>query len=173
MRDAAYVIVALALCMIACVFVMHTNTKPSTSISMFELKEFAHLPLEIRHVLRKNMAPAQILSKQNWANLNPAQKDVVIKQISSMFNQQQHPPPPVVPDDLPVLAPPPPPPPSPPPVDEDGFKRGFLLTESKKSHTKNKKKDKAETLVQVVASPEEPASGDAAAATGGFLGNDD
>lgn len=168
MRDATYVIVALALCMIAAVFVMHTTTKQPTSISMFELKEFAHVPLEIRHVLRKSMIPDQALSKQKWASLNPVQKQVLIDQISSMFQQQQQPPS-VVPEDPPVLLAPPP-----PAVNEDGFKRGFLLTESKKSHTKNKKKDKAETLVQVVASPEEPASGgDAAAATGGFLGNDD
>lgn len=168
MRDATYVIVALALCMIACVFVMHTTTKQPTNISMFELKEFAHLPLEIRHVLRKTMVPDQMLSKQKWASLNPAQKQTVIDHITSMFQQQQQPPS-VVPEDPPVLLAPPP-----PAVNEDGFKRGFLLTESKKSHTKNKKKDKAETLVQVVASPEEPASGgDAAAATGGFLGNDD
>ena len=171
MRDATYVIVALALCMIAAVFMMHTTTKQPTSISMFELKEFAHVPLEIRHVLRKSMIPDQALSKQKWASLNPVQKQVLIDQISSMFQQQQQQQPPsVVPEDPPVLLAPP----HPPVVDEDGFKRGFLLTESKKSHTKNKKKDKAETLVQVVASPEEPASGgDAAAATGGFLGNDD
>ena len=170
MRDAVYVIVALALCMIACVFVMHTTTKQPTNISMFELKEFAHLPLEIRHVLRKTMVPDQMLSKQKWASLNPAQKQTVIDHITSMFQQQQQFP------DLPILDPAPSvmPKDPPPAVNEDGFKRGFLLTESKKSHTKNKKKDKAETLVQVVASPEEPASGgDAAAATGGFLGNDD
>lgn len=178
MRDATYVVLALALCMIASVFIVQTVMSYRPEISMFELKEFTQLPLEIQGVLREVLLPNKKLTRQYWDSLTPPQKRIVLDHIK----HQVSPPPPAVEEQLPVLIPPTPvPDPEPEPVSEQspdaGMKKGFLLTETKKTHTKNKKKDKAETLVEVVASPEEPPATPTRRRGGGsdsgFLGGDE
>mgnify|MGYP003335070861 CR=1 FL=1 len=166
MRDATYVMIALVLCMIASVFVVHMVQQPSRrSMSLFELEEFVHLPLEIRSTLRRLLFPDAMLSRQRWAALDPNQKQAVLNHMVSAFETRFKPsPPPSTIEELPELVPPPPPTPEPEPepetphVEDEGLKKGFLLTESKKTHPKNKKKNKSETLVHIVATPEEPTS---------------
>jgi hypothetical protein len=189
MRDATYVVLALALCMIASVFMVQTITAYRPEISIFELKEFAQLPIEIRNVLRRFLIPDQTLSRQQWASMNPYQRHAIIEHMTSMFQQRFAPPPSSYEkEELPVLIPPTPvpnPEPEPEPEqspvvheeEDSGIKKGFLLTESKKTHSKNKKKDKAETLVEVVAPPEEPPATPSRRRSGGsdsgFLGGDE
>jgi len=174
MRDATYVILALALCMIASIFIVHLVTaKPEpNTMSIFDLKEFSNVPLELRAVLRRMMFPDTMVSKQKWAALTPQQKQAVIDHISTMFHTQQLPPKEEV-LEPPIL--PPPPVVAPEIKTDDGMKKGFLLTETKKSQSKNKKKDKSETLVQIVASPEEaqPLSDLSGGDDQGFLGRVD
>lgn len=115
MRDAAYVLMALALC--TCILVVHDliqRQKPPQS--MMDLKEFKTLPYELRSAIRRTM-PNPVVIRQQWGRMTPDQKRLAIQQM--VPQPHMHAPPPA---------------PTPVPV-KKGLKRGFLNT------NKNKKKD--------------------------------
>jgi hypothetical protein len=114
MRDAAYVLMALALC--TCILVVHDliqRQKPPQS--MMDLKEFKTLPYELRSAIRRTM-PNPTVIRQQWGRMTPDQKRLAIQQMVPQPHMHA------------------PPAPSPVPV-KKGLKRGFLNT------NKNKKKD--------------------------------
>lgn len=114
MRDAAYVMLALALC--TCILVVYDlieRQKPPQS--MLELKEFKTLPYELRTAIRRTI-PDPVVIRQQWGRMTPDQKRLAIQNIVPQPHFHA------------------PPAPAPPPV-KKGLKRGFLNT------NKNKKKD--------------------------------
>lgn len=116
MRDAAYVLMALALC--TCILVVHDliqRQKPPQS--MMDLKEFKTLPYELRSAIRRTM-PNPTVIRQQWGRMTPDQKRLAIQQM--VPQPHMHAPPPA---------------PAPPVPVKKGLKRGFLNT------NKNKKKD--------------------------------
>ncbi len=176
-RDAAYVLVALALC--ACIVVaadlVRRQTPPRPPrISMLELKEFAELPGEFRSALKKLM-PDPVTIRQQWKKMTIDQRRGLIQQMTGgMLPQPKgcqggHAPPPPPPKE--EEAPPPPPPPP--------MKKGFLLKNDKKKNPKNKENDEVVTLraVKTVTVIEEGAEEtDGLASNDGdttFLGSDD
>jgi hypothetical protein len=114
MRDAAYVLMALALC--TCILVVHDliqRQKPPQS--MMDLKEFKTLPYELRSAIRRTM-PNPTVIRQQWGRMTPDQKRLAIQQMVPQPHMHA--------------------PPAPSPVRvKKGLKRGFLNT------NKNKKKD--------------------------------
>jgi outer membrane biosynthesis protein TonB len=153
MRDATYVVLALALCMI--ILLVTTLIKPAPS-SMLDLAEFKTLPVELRTILRR-VLPDPLVIRQRWSTMTPDQKQMVVQQISGMIPQPRPP--------VPVPRPEPVPEPVPEPAPEpEGLKKGFLLGDAKKKNPKDKKKNKVVTLGSVA--PDGDASGD------GFLGSD-
>ena len=114
MRDAAYVLFALALC--TCILVVHDliqRQKPSQS--MMDLKEFKTLPYELRSAIKRTM-PDPVVIRQQWGHMTPDQKRLAIQHMVPQPHMHA------------------PPAPTPVPV-KKGLKRGFLNT------NKNKKKD--------------------------------
>lgn len=165
MRDATYVVVSLAMCMI--ILLVFSMNKPAP-ISMMDLADFKTLPLELRSALRR-MLPNPAVIRQRWATMTPGQKQMVVQQISGMIPQPrpaQMPEPEPEPEPEPIKTPEPEPEPvhvvevetSPP------MKKGFLLGDAKKKNAKDKKKDKVVTLSSVA--PDDDATGDS------FLGSD-
>lgn len=165
MRDATYVVLALALCMI--ILLVTTLIKPAPS-SMLDLAEFKPLPLELRSILRR-VLPDPVVIRQRWSSMTPGQKQMVVQQISGMISQPRPQPAPEpmpvpVPEPVPVDLTPEPVPEPEPIESEAGLKKGFLLGDAKKKNSKDKKKNKVVTLGSVA--PDDDASGD------GFLGSD-
>lgn len=172
-RDAAYVLIALALC--ACIVVtadLVRRQTPSTPprISMLELKEFAELPGEFRSALKK-MMPDPVMIRQQWKHLTAEQRRGLIQQMTGGMLPQPHqggcqgghaPPAPVEE----VKKEPPPP-----------LKKGFLLKNDKKKNSKNKENEEVVALRVVKPVVEEGTEeADGLASNDGdapFLGSDD
>jgi outer membrane biosynthesis protein TonB len=165
MRDATYVVVSLAMCMV--ILLVFSMNKPAP-ISMMDLADFKTLPLELRSALRR-MLPNPAVIRQRWATMTPGQKQMVVQQLGGMIPQPRPAPMPE-PEPEPMPDPEPEPMPDPEPVQvvevetPPPLKKGFLLGDAKKKNTKDKKKDKVVTLSSVA--PDDDATGD------GFLGSD-
>lgn len=169
MRDATYVVLALALCML--ILLMFSLNKPRP-ISMLDLADFKTLPYELRMALRRVLPDPNVI-RQRWDTMTPGEKQMIISHISGVI---PHPRPQPVPEPMADPAPEPMPtvadpapvesPPEPDKVEEvEGIKKGFLLGDAKKKNTKNKKKNEVVTLSSIA-----PGSG---APSDGFLGQDD
>lgn len=177
-RDAVYVLVALALC--ACIVVaadlIRRQTPPTPPrISMLELKEFAELPGEFRSALKK-MMPDPVMIRRQWKQMTADQRRGLIQQMTGgMLPQPKgcqgggH-------------AEPPAPPTPPAPVEEEKkapppLKKGFLLKQDKKKHPKNKENNEVITLSTIKPTIEEwTEETDGLASNDGdapFLGSDD
>lgn len=138
MRDATYVVCALALCMLILTFIKLGTKQPE--IAFTELKEFRYLPVHIRKAIRDNL-PSPYILRRGWERITPEEKQKVIVQVRRL----------VYPYESEPMRPPPPPPP--PPVKHqmkfDPLKKGFLLDavkKGKKKDTKDKKQDEVVTL---------------------------
>ena len=83
MRDATYVLIALALCMLALLFV--TEQKPR-GMYMLDLEDFRQLPTELRNALRR-MLPDQATIRQRWSVMTPDQKRNAIQQLGGFIPQ--------------------------------------------------------------------------------------
>jgi hypothetical protein len=124
MRDATYVLLALAMCCGVAVFHQLIQTQiVDRRQSIMDLKEFHGLPYELRNTLRKTLPDPGVV-RQQWAKMTPDQKRMVIQQMTHLLPHA-----------------PPPPPPSP-----KGLKRGFLLNKNQKKDSKNKEKDEVGAL---------------------------
>jgi hypothetical protein len=154
MRDATYVVVALALCML--ILLMYSLDQ---TISMMDLYEFKKLPFEVRLAV-KRFLPNPVEISHKWKLMSNDQKRLALSQIVGMFPRHEEP--------MPMPAPAPEPEPEPAPEPEvpppPPLKKGFLLGDAKKKNSDNKKKNKVVTLSSVA--PDDNASGD------GFLGSD-
>lgn len=148
MRDATYVLFALALC--TCIIMVHDliqRQKPPQS--MMELKEFKTLPYELRSAIRRTM-PDPVVIRQQWGRMTPDQKRLAVQHMIP----QPH-----------VHAP------APVPV-KKGLKRGFLNTyKNKQKDAKDEKHQEVSTL-GAVGSVTVEESGLADDSTS-FLGTDD
>lgn len=156
MRDAAYVTLALALCM--CIFVIHDLIQRQKPVqSMMDLKEFKTLPYELRSAIRRTM-PDPTVIRQQWGRMTPDQKRLAIQNI--------------VPQ--PHMHAPPAPAPTPPAV-KKGLKRGFLNTnKSKKKDAEDEKHQEVGALGTVGAvTVEETESGLGTDGDTSFLGTDE
>ena len=153
MRDAAYVLMALALC--TCILVVHDliqRQKPPQS--MMDLKEFKTLPYELRSAIRRTM-PNPVVIRQQWGRMTPDQKRLAIQQM--VPQPHMHAPPPA---------------PTPVPV-KKGLKRGFLNTnKNKKKDAEDEKHQEVGTL-SAIGSVTVEETGLADDADSSFLGSDD
>lgn len=162
MRDATYVVVALALCMLTLLVFSLNKPRP---ISMMDLADFKNLPYELKTALRR-VLPDPTVIRQRWASMTPGEKQMVVQQISGVIPHPRPQPSHVEPTSQ-ILEPEPTPPMSVerPVTTTDGLKKGFLLGDAKKKNPKNKKKNEVVTLSSVA--PEDGAPSD------GFLGQDE
>lgn len=168
MRDATYVIVALALCMVILLVVMVSSRKPEPPpLAMMDLADFKTLPIELKTALRR-MLPDPDVIRQKWSSMTPGQKQMAIQQIGGII---PHPRPSprhhhaevpeaseVIDVEVPVIE-----------TESSPMKKGFLLgNDSKKKNTSDKKKNKVVTFSGVA--PEGTSSG---AARDDFIGADE
>jgi hypothetical protein len=134
-RDAAYVLVALALCcaMFVVVHQIYVQQRPPVTpprvYSMLELKEFKDLPAEFKMMIRKTMPDPNLIRKQ-WGSMTPDHKKAVLEKVSNggMIPFPEEVPPPVR------------------PAPAQPMKKGFLLKQDKKKNPKNKENDEVVTL---------------------------
>jgi hypothetical protein len=179
MRDSTYVVLALALCSLALLFL----TLQPQKVWMMDLEDFRTLPVELRSVLRR-MMPDPVMIRQRWSIMTPDQKRFAVQQLSNFMPQARAPhmpvrPPPVIPP-TPVQVPEPEPEPDTPKEPEPEFetlKKGFLdsVKKGKKKDTKHKKQDQVVTLGVVGTDASAPTEGGhgATGEAAGFLGGDD
>ena len=172
MRDATYVVVALALCMLILLVFSLNKPKP---ISMLDLSDFKTLPYELRAALRR-MLPDPVVIRQRWASMTPGQKQMAIQQIGGLIPQPRPPPIPQRPEEPKPEEPKPeepkpeepkpeePKPEEPKPEEPKPLKKGFL-NDTKKKNTNDKKKNKVVALSGVASDDNTP--------SGGFLGPDE
>jgi len=163
MRDATYVVVALALCML--ILLVFSLRKPET-LSVLDLSEFKTLPYELRLTVRR-MLPDPSVIRQKWASMTPGQKQMAIQEIGGFISQPnpiRHVPKSVEPDDIDVdtasvtdIKPE-------PESDPKPLKKGFL-NDTKKKNTNDKKKNKVVTFSGVASDDNTGGSG--------FLGPDE
>lgn len=155
MRDATYVVVALALCMLILLVFSLKKPKP---ISMLDLSDFKTLPYELRTAMRR-MLPDPSVVRQRWASMSPDQKQMAIQQLGGMIPQPRPVPMPVAAETTSVAV-------ESKPVEESKpLKKGFLLNSDQKKNPKNKKKNEVVTLGSVTSDDNPPSSG--------FLGPDE
>ena len=176
MRDATYVVVALALCMLILLVFSLNKPKP---ISMLDLSDFKTLPYELRAALRR-MLPDPVVIRQRWASMTPGQKQMAIQQIGGLIPQPR-PPIPQRPEEPKPEEPRPeepkpeepkpeeprpeePKPEEPRPEEPRPLKKGFL-NDTKKKNTNDKKKNKVVALSSVTSDNDTVSSG--------FLGPDE
>lgn len=137
-RDAAYILVALALCCILSIVVHQLYIQKQAQYtqpiySMLELKEFRDLPSEFKTMIRRTMPDPTTIRKQ-WAHMTTHHKKAVLDKVSNggmipFPEEMQH-----VEHKKPV-------PPS--------LKKGFLLKQDKKKNPKNKENDEVVALGRV------------------------
>ena len=84
MRDSTYVVIALAFCSL----VMLALSMQKPKLSMLELEDFKHLPVEIRSALRR-MLPDGAAIRQKWSHLSSHEKQDVIQRISGFIPQHR------------------------------------------------------------------------------------
>ena len=177
MRDATYVVIALALCSLGALFLSEQKPAP---IWLLDLADFRHLPIELKSALRR-MLPDPDTIRQKWVSMTPDQKRGAIQQLTGGCMPPQHrptppahhsmggtgpavytPPRPVV--EAPVVEV------TPEPVETASpLKSGFLnpVQKGKKKDTKKKKGDEVVAL-SAVGADVDGSAGD----TGSFLSVD-